>query len=258
MPPLLLLWVCAAAALLHLSSGLATVPSVVRVGRFEVLAVDEEQQQQQPQPDKRGDGTSRIFLQDVSSGWGNGQHPTTKLCLQFIHDNVKSGDVVLDYGTGSGVLSLLSKALGARQCVAVDIDEDSLRAAERNAQLNGWSTPDEILVIHTKYIYLGNDRIPTADVAVANILPGPLTRLVAPLWGLTKPGGLLCLSGMRPAELPAVRAAYEPFVDLSTERVCEEGHASFGQWVSWAVRFKEMGDEERRAARTRLMEQAMG
>ena len=46
-----------------------------------------------------------------------GAHPTTKLCLDFIIDHVKPGDKVLDYGTGSGILSIMAAKLGASKCI---------------------------------------------------------------------------------------------------------------------------------------------
>lgn len=110
-----------------------------------------------------------IQLGEITSGWGNGAHPTTRLCLEFISEYVQQGDKVLDYGTGSGVLSILAAKRGASRCVAVDIDEETLRAAEQNAVLNG--VGDILDVVHTKYVYVGEDRFPICDITVANILP---------------------------------------------------------------------------------------
>lgn len=110
-----------------------------------------------------------IRLMDVGSGWGNGAHPTTKLCLKFILQTVKKGDKVLDYGTGSGILSIAAAKLGADHCVAVDIDEDTLIAAEINGRINGVS--GVLDVVHTRCVYVGEERFPISDVTVANILP---------------------------------------------------------------------------------------
>ena len=89
-----------------------------------------------------------IRLIDVGSGWGNGAHPTTKLCMNFIMKTIKEGDNLLDYGTGSGILSIAAAKLGAKHCVAVDIDEDTLIAAEMNGRINGVS--DILDVVHTR------------------------------------------------------------------------------------------------------------
>ena len=113
---------------------------------------------------------NQIYLQDCRAGWGSGEHPTTRLCLEFLIDSVKEGDHVLDYGCGSGILSIFSvKALKAAHCVAVDVDEETLLAAKTNVELNKVSK--HVDVTHTRYVYFGEDRFSPADVAVANILP---------------------------------------------------------------------------------------
>jgi len=116
-----------------------------------------------------------IRLVDIRSGWGNGAHPTTQLCLDFVLSKVRRDDVFLDYGCGSGILSILAAKLGASRCMSVDIDEDSLTATRTNAAMNG--VAEVLQVVHTKEVYIGEGEQRLADVAVANILPGPLSRL---------------------------------------------------------------------------------
>ena len=59
---------------------------------------------------------------------GTGQHPCTRLCLEAMERIVKPGDTVLDVGTGSGILSIAAKLLGAGRVVACDIDSEAARA----------------------------------------------------------------------------------------------------------------------------------
>ena len=59
---------------------------------------------------------------------GTGQHPCTQLCLQALERLIRPGDRVLDVGTGSGILSIAAKMLGASQVIACDIDPDAERA----------------------------------------------------------------------------------------------------------------------------------
>ena len=119
--------------------------------------------------------SNTIRLVDIRSGWGNGAHPTTQLCLDFVLSKVRRDDVFLDYGCGSGILSILAAKLGASRCMSVDIDEDSLTATRTNAAMNG--VAEVLQVVHTKEVYIGEGGQRLADVAVANILPGPLSRL---------------------------------------------------------------------------------
>jgi ribosomal protein L11 methyltransferase len=58
---------------------------------------------------------------------GTGQHPCTRLCLEALEQIVKPGDSVLDVGTGSGILSIAAKLLGAGRVIACDIDPDAAR-----------------------------------------------------------------------------------------------------------------------------------
>lgn len=136
---------------------------------FEILAIEDSDISKLQTSAANQSDRKVIMLCDVKSGWGNGEHPTTQLCLRFVQDHVKCGDSFLDYGTGSGILSILAAKMGAKKCVAVDIDDESLRAAETNSALNGCA--GIIDVVHTRFVYVGEDRFPVCDVTVANILP---------------------------------------------------------------------------------------
>jgi ribosomal protein L11 methylase PrmA len=172
----------------HYSSQLSTSDVITTINNIKIIAKEADD-------DITGSDEEAIWLVDVGSGWGNGAHPTTRLCLEYLTNTIKKGDVVLDYGCGSGILAITSIKLGASTAIAVDIDEDSIKAAEKNVDINGYS--DVIKVTHTKYIYLGSGEGTSSisDVTCANILPGALSRLAPTLWGLTKPGGSLMLSG---------------------------------------------------------------
>ena len=197
----------------------------ISVGNHTIVSVEAEAGAPESQ-----NAPNLIRLTDIQSGWGNGAHPTTKLCLDFVSSVVQKGDSFLDYGTGSGILSILAAKMGASKCMAVDIDEDSLRAARNNVITNG--VDDIIEVLHTKSIYLGDGSFSESDITVANILPGALNRLVGTIWMLTKPGGIICLSGMRPHELGAIRSMYSPFVDLATEETRQSSHELYGKMMA--------------------------
>lgn len=139
----------------------------VQLGPYQIIAEDRELTESELETYRTPKNI--IELYDVGAGWGNGAHPTTKLCFDFILKSVKSSDKVLDYGTGSGILSIAAIRQGASKCVSVDIDDDTLIAAEKNAVING---VDKMLdIVHTRQVYVGEDRFPVCDVTVANILP---------------------------------------------------------------------------------------
>jgi ribosomal protein L11 methyltransferase len=86
-----------------------------------------------------------------------------------VHQYVQKGDIVIDYGCGSGVLGIMALKRGASKIIAVDIDEDTLQAAKVNFKLNHML--DQVDLCHSAEVYVGNDRFPSADITVANILP---------------------------------------------------------------------------------------
>ena len=93
--------------------------------------------------------------------------------------------------------------MNVTRCLGVEVDDSAIASAVANVHLN--NVADVVEIIHTARIYIGNEDLPEFDVTIANILPGALTRIVWPIWGLTKPGGTICLSGMRPNQLKDVR-----------------------------------------------------
>jgi ribosomal protein L11 methyltransferase len=71
------------------------------------------------------------FRLEINPGMqcGTGQHPCTRLCLEAMERIIRPGDRVLDVGTGSGILSIAARMLGAATVVACDIDPDAAREA---------------------------------------------------------------------------------------------------------------------------------
>jgi ribosomal protein L11 methyltransferase len=141
---------------------------------------------------------------NMGLAFGTGAHPTTALCLEWLDANVVPGATLLDYGCGSGVLAVAALALGARRAWAVDNDRQALAATADNARLNGvedklWVGPPEALPS------LG------VDLAVANILAGPLERLAPALAAALIPQGRIALSGILNAQRDRILVAYEPY-----------------------------------------------
>jgi ribosomal protein L11 methyltransferase len=144
------------------------------------------------------------------NGWGTGVHPTTRLCLEWLRSVIQGGEVLLDYGTGSGILSVAALHYGAARCVGVDVEAEALMTATRNLALNGYGDSDgRFEAWHTREIQ-PYGLVPPADLVVANILVGQLVRpsMVAALVSNVADGGLICFSGVRPAEVLSLQNAY--------------------------------------------------
>ena len=152
-----------------------------------------------PQP-----GAVNVIL-DPGAAFGTGSHPTTRLCLGWLERHVRTGDTVLDYGCGSGILGIAALKLGAAQATGVDIDPLALEAARYNAQRNG---------VHLDARDAHAALAGAADITVANILANPL-RMLAPLLAThTHPGGSIVLSGILDEQAAAVIEAYAPWSRL--------------------------------------------
>ncbi|HEX4330698.1 MAG TPA: 50S ribosomal protein L11 methyltransferase [Usitatibacter sp.] len=142
---------------------------------------------------------------DPGSAFGTGSHPTTRLCLRWLESHVRPGDVVIDYGCGSGILAIAALKLGAARAVATDIDPLALAAARYNSRVNGVAL--EVVDAH--------DAIGVASHAtVANILANPLRMLAPVLAAHTRPGGWIALSGILAAQAEGVIAAYAPYARM--------------------------------------------
>ena len=148
---------------------------------------------------------------DPGLAFGTGMHPTTQLCLEWLSANPPTGQTIMDFGCGSGILGVAAGCLGAVQVTGLDIDPQALRATDQNAGLND-------LIVET---VLPN-QIPSRryDVVIANILANPLIELADTLNGLTVPGGKIVLAGLLDEQADQVRAAYRAITfdtDVSKE-----------------------------------------
>jgi len=88
----------------------------------------------------------KTLIIEPGSGFGTGSHPTTQLCLRWLEKNLNKNDSVLDYGCGSGILSIGAKLLGADHVEGVEIDQLAINNANQNNELNGTAIPFQIYV----------------------------------------------------------------------------------------------------------------
>ncbi len=138
--------------------------------------------------------------------FGTGDHPTTGMCLEALDLFLQRqpGAAVLDVGTGSGILAIAARKLGAGLSVGTDNDPIALRVARENAAVNG-------TVIDLR------PEVPEGvefDLVLANILANTLVELAPLLTRAVAPGGRLVLSGILEAQVDEVQAAYRPFLEV--------------------------------------------
>jgi ribosomal protein L11 methyltransferase len=109
---------------------------------------------------------------DPGRAFGTGSHPTTQLCLSFLHDLGRGS--LLDIGCGSGVLSVAAAKLGFAPVTAVDHDAAAVEATSRNAHANG-------VVVDVRLADARSEQLPSADVGLANIDLAAVEALAASL-----------------------------------------------------------------------------
>ncbi len=148
---------------------------------------------------------------DAGRAFGTAHHGTTKGCLLAI-DRLRPAvgpHTVLDLGTGSGVLAIAaSKVFQHRARVSgADIDRAAIHVARENCRKNGAGASTRLFV--------GNGLTPSVayrdapfDIIVANILAKPLLTLAPRLRHLTKPGGILILSGLLTGQAREILGRY--------------------------------------------------
>ena len=87
------------------------------------------------------DGRIPVVL-DPGLTFGTGAHPSTQMVMEQMERLVKPGDVCLDLGSGSGILSITALRLGAKRATGIDIDPKAEGIARENAAYNGYAAPE--------------------------------------------------------------------------------------------------------------------
>lgn len=149
-----------------------------------------------------------IVRLDPGLAFGTGTHATTAMCLAWLDEHAGNGQVVIDYGCGSGILAVAAARLGAREAHAFDIDPQALTATRDNAAANG--VAERIRVADDDAQLPGS-----ADLLLANILCGPLCELAPRFAKLTRVGGRIVLAGLLTAQADEVTRAHAPWFDIS-------------------------------------------
>ena len=146
------------------------------------------------------------IILDPGLAFGTGSHPTTHLCLEWLIKEVNINDHVLDYGCGSGILSIAAKKCGAKQVIGIDIDPQAIIASIHNAKEN-----------HVD-VQFYNSELPLtfeADIVVANILSSALSVLAPLIAKACKPHGKIALSGILKEQIVMLTEIYSTWFDLN-------------------------------------------
>lgn len=153
---------------------------------------------------------------DPGTAFGSGSHPSTRLVLAAMQRLVQPGCSLLDAGSGSGVLAVAARLLGAGDVVAFDVASEAVVATAANAAANGV----EVDARHATVEEIGG----RFDVVVANIGAATLTAMAPVL--AERVGGSLVLAGLLDQQVPDVVAAYAGCGLVLDDVASEDGWAA--------------------------------
>ena len=161
-----------------------------------------------PPWNKTKNKTTTNVIINPGTGFGTGSHPTTKLCLNWIEENNLENKSLLDYGSGSGILSIVSKLYGAGYVIGAEIDEKAIDNAIQNCKIND---------IQISYVDLNKTKIyGSFDIIIANILSNTLIQLSTTFKTLAHKK--LILSGILDKQVPDVIDAYSDWIILKQKK----------------------------------------
>jgi len=177
-------------------------------------------------------GKGHMMRIDPGLAFGTGQHATTQMCLKAMEKVLLVRPwTMLDVGTGSGILAIYAAMLGAEKVLALDIDPEAVRCAEKNIQMNATSGRIELSLKPLEELH------EAFTLLVANLLPGEIFRLLPQFTRLILPKGWLILSGFMKGHTEAVKKLLDShgFMDRETLfqqdwacMICKNGDGGVG------------------------------
>ncbi|MGN0167547.1 MAG: 50S ribosomal protein L11 methyltransferase [Acetatifactor sp.] len=166
---------------------------------------------------------------DPGTAFGTGMHETTQLCIRQLRKYITPETELLDVGTGSGILAILSLMFGAKHAMGTDLDICAVEAVAQNCEANGIAPErfDMMIgnIITDKEV---QDKVGYGcyDIVVANILADVLVPLTPVIVNQLKPGGIYITSGIiddkEETVVEAVKAAGLKVLEVTYQ----------GEWVS--------------------------
>lgn len=132
-----------------------------------------------------------IVKMDPGMAFGTGTHETTRLCATLLEDYVDNNSVMLDVGTGSGILAICASKLGAKECYAYDIDPVAVRVARENVRDNDVDN----IVCEVSDLLKGVSP-KKYDVITANIVADIIIRMLPDIGKFMHEKTVLVISGI--------------------------------------------------------------
>lgn len=148
---------------------------------------------------KEEDRDKKILHIDPGTAFGTGMHETTQLCIRQLKKYITPETELLDVGTGSGILAIISLMYGIHHAVGTDLDPCAVEAVRENMESNHINPDDfEMMIGNIITDKAVQDRVGYGkyDIVVANILADVLVPLTPVIVNQLKPGGVYITSGI--------------------------------------------------------------
>lgn len=149
---------------------------------------------------------------DPGLTFGTGSHPSTKMVLEATEEFVKPGDKCIDFGSGSGILSIAALRLGAEKAIGIDIDPKAEDIARENAAYNHFSAPEFTAFtgnVLTDKSLMNRLKETAFDIIFVNIVADVIISLAPVLPDFAGENTTLIFSGILDTRLQDVLAALE-------------------------------------------------
>jgi ribosomal protein L11 methyltransferase len=159
----------------------------------------------------------KVIVLDPGQAFGTGDHPTTRMCLEYLEMQVAPSNSVLDLGCGSGILAVGAKMVGAGETLAIDIDPIAVEVAKENITRNNvevMTAVGDVLELQLESRW---------DIVVSNIISATLINLAPDAVYALRPGGKWIVSGIITQNWSDVKKAAEKSGFIYIEHREEDG-----------------------------------
>lgn len=142
----------------------------------------------------------QVIYMDPGVAFGTGNHPTTRLSAQALELVMQGDEVVLDVGTGTGILSFIAGVFGAKEIIGMDLDPQAVTAAIHNMESQRHHHKLNTLIDEGRLSFIENNLLngiqQKADIIVANILPHILVEMFDDAYAILEDKGYFILGGI--------------------------------------------------------------
>ena len=138
----------------------------------------------------------KIIKIDPGAAFGTGSHPSTSLCLEKMENLFLSKKKVLDIGSGSGILSITARCLGAKEISAIDNDYLAIKSTQSNYQLNFGNIDNLNTYLGSFNEVISQNELYEFDFIFCNILANVIKELIPNIGKYLKCNGFVIFSGI--------------------------------------------------------------